>query len=867
MSFRKNLLLALLTVCIFNACHTSKKAVQTSPVAQAETRTAATDSMLGIYRASATKYWELVHTDIDIRFHLEERSASGLARISLHPYFYATDSLVLDAKGMEIQEVSGAGQKQLPYTYDTAQLTIKLPRVYNRKDTLLISIKYKALPYAFAVGGSSAISEDRGLYFVNANGAEPYQPVQIWTQGETEANSHWFPTFDKSNFRSTFAITMHVPDSFKTLSNGLLVHSEREKNSMRADTWKQDIPIPTYLVMMAAGDFAVTKESWKGKEVSYYVPQEYGAYAKDIFQHTPEMIGFYSKLLGIDYPWDKYSQVVTYDYVSGAMENVSASLFGAFNLKDKRQIADDNNDYIVAHELFHQWFGDYVTGESWSNLTLNESFADYSEYLWSEHKYGKTAAQVIWQQGLTKYLGQAARKDPPLVRYHYLSQEEMFDRVSYSKGGLILHYMRSLAGDEAFFDALHRYLEQNALGSAEASQLRLALEQVTGQDWNWFFDQWYYRGGHPKLELSYAYDDARQMMEVKVVQAQPEPVGLYRLPLKAQLITGNTASVIDWLVDQKEQTFRYPYVKGQRPVFVPDATHWLPGELKEKKSAAQWKQQYLYAGDYLSKRRALEACGQMKKNDTALQVYELALSDKDAQLRTMTIVSKVIEGKKGIPASWTDKLGDMAANDPDAKVRASAITALGILGNNKFISTYELAIADSSYRVASAALHALDGVNHKRAVEYARNLKPETMKGNLLLYEAAAIIAREGLAADYSFFEQKILHLFEGARTSFIPTVEEYLKQVKDESVFRKGVALLQKLSVNNAANYNGLYTGMTLFNLKAAADKEGKLTTDKEKADAAKAKREIALQAWEAYKKAIVKEEIKEAASRIEKD
>ena len=862
----KNLFLLLLVCSIASACHLQKKNVKSAPPATPE-EAVLPAAVQGTYRAAATRYWEPVHTGIDIRFNLAERSASGSTTLILHPYWYATDSVVLDAKSMVIEEVSGAGQDRLPYRYDTAKLSIRLPKVYRRQDTLQLTIRYKALPYAFAAGGSAAITEDRGLYFVNADGAEPYQPVQIWTQGETEASSHWFPTFDKSNHRSAYTITIHVPDSFRTLSNGLLAHSVKEKNGMRADTWQQKIPIPSYLVMLAAGNFAVAKETWQGKEVSYYVPQEYGPYAKDIFQHTPEMMDFYTQLLGVPYPWDKYSQVVAYDYVSGAMENVSASLFGAFNLKDRRQLDDDNNDYIVAHELFHQWFGDYVTAESWSNLTLNESFADYGEYLWSEYKYGKAAAKEVWMQGLGKYLGQARRKDPPLVRFQYGDQEEMFDRVSYSKGGLILNYMRGLSGDEAFFETLHRYLKQNALNSAEATQLRLTLEQVTGQDWNWFFNQWYYRGGHPKLELSYAYDDAHQLMTVTVLQAQADSIGLYSLPLKAQLISGGTVTETDWLVDQKEETFSYPYSKGQRPVFVPDIRHWLPGEIKDKKSAWQWQQQYRHSDDYMSKRLALTACIALKNNDTARQVRVQALDDKEAALRTMALNAIAVDGKKGAVTDQADKLVSIAANDRDAKVRAAALAALATSGNEKYSSIYELAISDSSYKVAAAALSALDKVNHKRALEYARQLNPGAMKANVLLYAIAEIIAKEGLTTDYDFFEQKSLRLFENPRSTFLLSVKEYLSHAKEEATYRKGVDLLQRLAINKADAYSGLFIASLLRSLKSDADREVKRTTDKEVADMAKARRDIALDAWEVYKSRIQDEKIKEEALSIEKE
>ncbi len=623
--------------------------------------------------------------------------------------------------------------ENLPYTYDTLQLHIKLPRQYRKNDTLQLAIRYIAMPYTIAAGGNSAIREDRGLYFINAHHEEPYKPVQIWTQGETEAGSRWFPTFDKTNFRSTFRITMHVPDTLITLSNGRLAASHKEPGNLRADTWKQDLPIPPYLVMMAVSNFHVTKTHWRDKEVSYYVPQEYGPYASDIFQHTPEMIEFYSNLLGIDFPWDKYSQVIGYDYVSGAMENVSASLFGAFNLKDKRQVAEDNNDFIVAHELFHQWFGDYVTAESWSNLTLNESFADYGEHLWAEYKYGKTARQKTWMNGLDKYLRQSRYSDPSLVRFHYRQEGEMFDRVSYSKGGLILHYLRQLTGDKAFFDALHLYLTQNALHSAEAHQLRLAFEQVTGKDWNWFFNQWYYKGGHPKLKITYDYNDVAQQLKVAVNQVQDDSLGLYRLPLKVAVIAGPAVQEQDWNITQKQEQFVYKYVNGQRPVIIPDAGHWLPGELEDVKTATLWKAQYQYANDYISKNLALDACSNLKNNDTADEVLRMALKDPEPLLRNMAVNARSYKGNKAIPEAWIKALGQIAASDPDSKTRASALNALGSRSDATYTTVYELAIGDSSYKVAAFGLYALNEVNHNRAVERVRELVKQKMYPSELL--------------------------------------------------------------------------------------------------------------------------------------
>jgi aminopeptidase N len=867
MFFRKlSQALTFSAIILLSSCTVFRKNVQPVPITMPEIQVSS-DDPIDIYRATTTKEWELIHTGIDIHFDLKQRSADAVTQISLHPYFYATDSVVLDAKGMKITEVTDNRNNKLPYRYDTLQLSIKLPKTFTRKDTLTLNIKYTALPYAFDAGGSTAITEDRGLYFINADGAEPYQQIQIWTQGETEASSRWFPTFDKSNFRSSYQITMHVPDSFKTLSNGKLSSSVKEKYGMRADTWKQDIPIPPYLVMMAVSNFAVIKDNWQDKEVSYYVPQEYGAYAKDIFNNTPEMIGFFSDKLGITFPWDKYSQVVVYDYVSGAMENVSASVFGAFNLKDRRQLADDKNDYIVAHELFHQWFGDYVTAESWSNLTLNESFADYSEHLWSEHKYGNDERAVVWLQGLNKYLNQAKWSDPPLVRFHYKSQEDMFDLISYSKGGLILHYLRQLTGDKAFFDALHLYLTQNALHSAEATQLRLAFEQVTGKDWNWFFDQWYYRGGHPKLEVSYNYNDTDQKVTVTVLQKQSDSTGLYRLPMKAQIISGSEVREVYWNIEKKKEEYTYNYIQGQRPVIIPDAGHWIPGEIMDKKSAGQWLIQYRNSNDYLNKRFALEGVEELKNNDTAEQIFYLALTDKNPRLRSLAINVKEYAANKKLSKEWIKAIGKIAETDSDNTTKATALNALADLGNEEYISTYEKNINDSSYRVAASALYALDRVNHKRAVEYARGFNLSQMKANTLLYKASGIIAKDGKKEDFDFFERKTWQLFESNRIAFLNTVQDYLTYVEDIPAFTRGIALLQKLALKNPDAYSGFYAGAIIYNLKVHAEKNIKIATDKAVIEDWKTKKEIAVSAWHTYKSTVKDNGLKLEIARMEKE
>ena len=237
----------------------------------------------------------------------------------------------------------------------------------------------------------------KGMYFINPRGEEKDKPTQIWTQGETESSSAWFPTIDKTNQRCTQELTVTVENKYVTLSNGKLMSQKKNTDGTRTDYWKMDLPHAPYLFFLGVGEYAVVKDKWRDKEVNYYVEKEYAPVAKKIFGNTPEMMTFFSKITGVDYPWVKYSQITGRDYVAGAMENTTATIHQESAQQDARELVDGNSwEGTIAHELFHQWFGDYVTTESWSNLTLNESFADYSQTLWDEYKYGKDEANSSW---------------------------------------------------------------------------------------------------------------------------------------------------------------------------------------------------------------------------------------------------------------------------------------------------------------------------------------------------------------------------------------------------------------------------------------------------------------------------------------
>ncbi|MBO9683831.1 MAG: M1 family metallopeptidase, partial [Flavisolibacter sp.] len=509
------------------------------------------------YRATAEKINSLVHTKLDARFDYSKAQLNGKVWITLKPYFYPTDSLTLDAKGMDIRQVAlvkNGKNTALKYNYDGMLLDITLDKTYRNNEQYTIYIDYTAKPNEYEGRGSAAITEAKGLYFINPTGEEPNKPTQIWTQGETEATSVWVPTIDKPNQKTTNEIYMTVPAKYVTLSNGKLVTQKTNSDGTRTDYWKMDLPHAPYLFFMGVGDYAIIKDKYKNKEVSYYVEKEYAPVARKIFGKTPEMIALYSKLTGVDYPWVKYSQITGRDYVSGAMENTTATLHSDAAQQDARELTDGNRwEEVIAHELFHQWFGDYVTTESWSNITLNESFATLGSQLWNEYHYGKDFGDHEAYNSAQGYIySRSENKD--LVRFYYNNKEDVFDAVSYNKGGAILQMLRAFVGDSAFFKALNIYLTTNKFKSAEAQQLRLVLEDVTGKDLNWFWNQWYYGSGHPKLNITYSYDNNAKRARVIVQQTTDK---VFTLPVKIDVWNGNTPTTYNIWVKNKVDTFTF----------------------------------------------------------------------------------------------------------------------------------------------------------------------------------------------------------------------------------------------------------------------------------------------------------------------
>ncbi len=777
-----------------------------------------TEPQSKVYRATATKINDLVHTKLDAAFDYSKSYLNGKVWITLKPHFYATDSLQLDAKGMNINKVElvMAGKNiPLKYTYDSLFLNIKLNKTYQKDERYVVYIDYTAKPNEFKTEGSQAITDAKGLYFINPTGEDKNKPTQIWTQGETEATSVWVPTIDRTNQKTTQEFNLTVPAKYVTLSNGRLSFQRKNANGTRTDTWVMDQPHAPYLFFMGVGDFAIVKDRYKGKEVNYYVEKSYEKVARQIFGLTPEMMKFFSeKVTGVEYPWVKYSQIVGRDYVSGAMENTTATLHQESAQQNARELKDGNNwEGTIAHELFHQWFGDYVTAESWSNLTVNESFADYSQYLWLEYKYGADEAGFENYSEMQSYLGSASDRNKDLVRFYYNDKEDMFDLVSYQKGGRILHMLRNFVGDDAFFKSLNKYLTTNKFGNGSAHKLRLAFEEVTGKDLNWFFNQWYFGSGHPKLEISYGYDANAQSAKVYIKQTQPGDK-LFKLPIPIDVYQGGTKKRYTVWAENKADTFSFPASAKPELINV-DADHYILAEKKDDKKLSEYVFQFSNGGKYLDRRYALEFAAKNISDPAAFNLVIKGLSDPYFRIRTRAILSL---GTAKLDAATVEKLESIAKTDDHTLTRSTAIDALAKLKKDAYKDLFVQATKDSSYSVAGAALDALGVIDGKQAFAIANVLSKEENKGRL----ASAInttIIKYGDETAFDFIAGKFDEMpLSQAKFSSINPFVEFLGKVTNMDNFKKGVDMIVKfrdeIPQGMQAQTNPFINGMALQGL-----------------------------------------------------
>jgi aminopeptidase N len=781
---QKYVVLFGLMILAFADCSTKRKVASSKPILTETLPVIKATNAERTFRTSAVKYFNIDSTLIDIVPNWNSCTITGSVKHYITTSAFAKlDSIVLDAKSMAIEEVM-VNDVATMFKSTKTKLIINLPNAIKANEKATIAIKYIAKPNEKEKGGSASIRNDKGFYFINASGADKYKPTQAWTQGETEANSCWFPTIDKPNHKSTFRVAVTVPDTFTTLGNGVLINSTKLSNALRKDEWYQAKPMSAYLVMLAIGKFSNVPSSKSATfankliPINYYVEPRFESNANEIFARTPEMIEFFSDKLGVPFPWDKYSQVVCRDYVSGAMENTSASLFGEFVQHDNRGMIDNDNDYIVAHELFHQWFGDLITCENWSHLTVNESFASYGEYLWIEHLGDKAQMEKVIYGDINRYLKYSESTDYPIVNFYYRDKEDMFSPIVYRKGARVLHLLRHELGDEVFFAGLKHFLTKHSFQAVESDHLRLAMEEISGKDLRWFWEQWFYRGSHPNLELSYSLvnktdSNTGSYLEVAYKQ-QCDSNYLFTFPIRFSVKNGADIVTQKFFISKASGVLKIPISVSPLSqitdlVICPDIDNLFIGKITEDILPLQLYNRIIGSESYAQQKRSILA---LQKLPTAKEFYTKAvqylLGKNEWQHIQLDIINGIDLNNTAEVQFWKPTLIGIAKSAKHARTISSALNAIATVASGDDKVLFNDKVNHESYMVANAALKGLFKVDTAAALKIVNNQKynfDELTSTNVQLLTSARIDTCG------TYYQEAVAHLFGGKRVEALVNI------------------------------------------------------------------------------------------------
>jgi aminopeptidase N len=615
-------------------------------------------------RDERIRYFDVKHIKAELTIDTQKREVRGTVTHTISPLHPHMTQVELDCGSkLKVAKVT-IGPKAVSCGFSTKNdtLSVTLDRAYGPDEALDLAIAYSGPP-------------EKGLHFVLPESAYPEKTLSFWTQGEADDTRHWLPCYDYPNDRATSEMIITAEKPLFVLSNGVLIETKDSSKGWRTYHWKMNTPHVSYLISLAAADFAIYHDRAGNLPLDYYVLKHVDeATARRLMGKTPQMIRFFGEVTGEPYPYAKYAQVCMPDFLAGGMENISATTLTDTVLHDETQALEADEDGLVAHELAHQWFGDLVTCKDWSHLWLNEGFASYFDPLFTERDRSEDAFRLTMRGALDTYLASDRGYRRPIVEARYESSESMFDAVTYSKGACVLHMLRGLLGDEAWWKGIRRYVVAHKFQVVETDDFRKAMETASGKDLKWFFNQWVYKGGHPELKVQWRFEDADKTVRVQVQQAQKldDQTPLFRLPTTLEITEdiGKTHSV-PVVIDGTTHEFVIPSAVTPRMVQI-DPEGWLIKEIEFKKSPAEHRFELEHARSMLARLDAARALVPVSKTDpeSARSLANAWKREKAPEARR-AMVELLCNGEETLRAALLEAA---RANEP--RVRVAAVGGL-----------------------------------------------------------------------------------------------------------------------------------------------------------------------------------------------
>jgi aminopeptidase N len=650
----------------------------------------------------------IAHLDLFVDVDLAEESISARAVLDFSRRAPKALSLELDAIGFSVSRIrldSGKGMKAAEYTYDGDVLIIEVPKNLT---TGKVEVTYRAKP-------------KRGLYFLAPDEQVPGRPQQMWSQCQDEDARHWFPCHDKPHVKMTTSVTVQTPAGFTALSNGNLTKKDTPRGK-KPWTYRFEMadPLPSYLVTLVVGRFEIVddrpaiREGRASVPVQYYVPEGRAADGRRAFGETPRMIELFGRLTGVPFPYSRYSQIVVNDFVFGGMENTTATTMYEHVLLDERAAVDVSSNDLVAHELAHHWFGDYVTCRDWSHAWLNEGFATYFEHVEREDRLGRDEYENGVTGDVSTYLAEAGgRYQRSIVCRDYEEPIDLFDRHLYEKGGLVLHMLRKELGDDLFWKGIRLYLERHGGSIVETNDLCRALEEVSGRSLEQLFDQWVFRPGHPVLKVQVGWEEGH--VNVRVRQSQKTgDVPLFAFPLEIEVGTraGKVHKYEKWIEAEADALV---VALPERPAWVAfDPEFRVVGAITVEAPADMLRNQLARASTARLRAAAAQALEKRMDPET-IAALGAALGKKSEAWMVRAEAARVLGKIRGDAAFAHLKTG---IADKHPKVRRAVASALGEFQTEDAAALLApLAAKDPSYLVGAEAARALGETRQPSALK------------------------------------------------------------------------------------------------------------------------------------------------------
>lgn len=730
---------------------------------------------------NSTRDYDQQHIRLNLRFNFEEHAVFGEATITVLPLQNNFRELNLHAEIETIKSVRCDGKK-LEFSQADGVLKIRLHRTFQQNEPVVVTIQYKTNPTT-------------GLHFFYPSKEAPEMPYQIWSQGQGENNRYWIPCFDLPGDKIKMDMFATVPANFEVVSNGHLVKvTENSRQQEKTFHWKMDYPQMTYLIALAIGEFFTVSDTVRGVPLNYVIPVHHRDADIDlIFARTPDMINFFSDYIG-PYPYEQYSQIPVHDFKHGGMENVTATILNSRIFHTRTAKPNYSPEMLIAHELAHQWFGDLLSVKRWPHFWLHEAFATYFTDLYFEFQHGKNEFRRRRLEQNRRYfnyrkkhvpLREVKPADAPFIPVDF------YGMLAYYRGAAILNTLRFELGDDLFRHGIQAYVRRHQFGDVVSEDFRQVMEEISGRDLSFFFNQWIYSAGHPVFAVAWSWDDSTKLVALDVAQTQEKlPVmDVFEVTVPLEIIAGKQRIFTRLRLNQRNQTFYFR--TDQKPEMVRFNKYlWTLMEMDFEKSFAELHYQLNYDDDVVGRILAAEQIREF--GAPAVPVLERALHRESYfEVRSAVVKSLGELGEAALPAL------KFAATDTDGRVREAVMEALSNVPAAETASVLERAFrADQNDYVRAAAIFSLAKINAPNASD--------------ILLEALQIDSHRNTIRAKAFDGFKLLK-----DSSALPLVPQFAKyQAVDDSRHQAERAALEyaeaMAETHRQAAIKGMIAGLT---------------------------------------------------------